>query len=126
MMMSWVILVGLRILDFKGEMDLWREKSSVRSPSIVGGDRDLKIPVWWRRAVLPSLRWPVGFISFFHLPGRGCAVAGTAFSKFQAKLQEDRPGRPVGWASSGCMQWGTLPRSTSPCSVWPTDLPSLT
>merc|ERR1739847_217651 len=25
----------------------------------------LKIPVWWRRAVLPSLPWVVCFLSFF-------------------------------------------------------------
>merc|ERR1712046_564731 len=25
----------------------------------------LKIPVWWRRAVLPSLPWGVRFLSFF-------------------------------------------------------------
>ena len=26
---------------------------------------DIKIPVWWRRAVLPPLPWVVGFLSFF-------------------------------------------------------------
>ena len=25
----------------------------------------LKVPVWWRRAVLPSLPWAVCFVSFF-------------------------------------------------------------
>ena len=31
----------------------------------------LKIPVWWRRAVLPSLPWVVCFLSFFlfKIPG---------------------------------------------------------
>ena len=28
----------------------------------------LKIPVWWRRAVLPSLPWVVCFLSFFYTP----------------------------------------------------------
>ena len=29
------------------------------------GMGNLKIPVWWRRAVLPSLPWVVCFLSFF-------------------------------------------------------------
>ena len=33
-------------------------------PSVVRG-RFLKIIVWWRRAVLPSLLWRVCFLSFF-------------------------------------------------------------
>ena len=28
----------------------------------------LKIPVWWRRAVLPSLPWVLRFLSFFLFP----------------------------------------------------------
>ena len=31
----------------------------------------LKIPVWWRRAVLPSLPWVVCFLSFFALAPKG-------------------------------------------------------
>jgi len=31
----------------------------------------LKIPVWWRRAVLPSLPWVVRFLSFFTGHGTG-------------------------------------------------------
>ena len=31
----------------------------------------LKIPVWWRRAVLPSLPWGVCFLSFFTRHGTG-------------------------------------------------------
>ena len=31
----------------------------------------LKIPVWWRRAVLPSLPWVVCFLSFFLYTGHG-------------------------------------------------------
>ena len=37
----------------------------------------LKIPVWWRRAVLPSLPWVVCFLSFFsdwHYKGQPCLV----------------------------------------------------
>ena len=34
------------------------------------GMKDLKIPVWWRRAVLPSLPWLVCFLSFFLFDNR--------------------------------------------------------
>merc|ERR1712185_191238 len=36
----------------------WATASASHSPL-------LKIPVWWRRAVLPSLPWVVCFLSFF-------------------------------------------------------------
>ena len=36
--------------------------------------QSLKIPVWWRRAVLPSLPWVVRFLSFF---GTGLARTAT-------------------------------------------------
>ena len=33
----------------------------------------LKIPVWWRRAVLPSLPWVVRFLSFFFVLPKSCS-----------------------------------------------------
>ena len=38
----------------------------------------LKIPVWWRRAVLPSLPWVVCFLSFFSRLARTSTTKGTA------------------------------------------------
>ena len=70
----------------------------------------LKIPVWWRRAVLPSLPWVVCFLSFFlfsishlvkeffeHKPlsqesGRGCL---TVASRGRGS---ERPATRAGWS----------------------------
>jgi len=54
----------------------------------------LKIPVWWRRAVLPSLPWVVCFLSFFLL-GTGLARTGTNTGReefFERILQKKSEG----------------------------------
>ena len=77
-----------------------------------------EIPVWWRRAVLPSLLWVVCFLSFFlwaltqeittlekkHRYTRGNKLQGTG---------RDRPQRGSGGPASSREAWVSLKPSTT-------------
>ena len=56
-----------------------------------------EIPVWWRRAVLPTLLWVVCFISFFLAPRYPVQAAGTSSADAKSgaeptALTSTRPG----------------------------------
>ena len=54
------------------------------------GGRQIKIPVWWRRAVLPSLPWVVHFLSFFL--GRQAAAASQNEAEESDATERTQPG----------------------------------
>ena len=57
----------------------WATASASHSPL-------LKIPVWWRRAVLPSLPWVVCFLSFFLSRESGTVLERMAFKRHFARV----------------------------------------
>ena len=69
----------------------WKRDRKRRTPK--GGRRLahhtplLKIPVWWRRAVLPSLPWLVRFLSFFFARGELDRLEGPGYAARRAELR---------------------------------------
>ena len=70
-------------------------RTNARANTRKRGDTfSFKIPVWWRRAVLPSLPWVVRFLSF--LLGTGLARTGTNTGTPLEKKEKRHPKGGVG------------------------------
>jgi len=64
--------------DSHGGRSFVKQKAPNYAASVEDEHDACMIPVWWRRAVLPSLPWVVCFLSFFLFEDEHDASAGAA------------------------------------------------